>query len=192
MSGRGGVMGPVSLGERAARQTRPGREWGGWGRAGHLTHPFFYLRHRHAELRVGPGPSRLIQARPGSPSLPGTHTRPCREEPREREGMRRREGLGGAEKERENGGDNKGSPGVRGSEGWTRQGGQRRPRATPLLQEADVPLAVCVCVGGGLITTPQASPNEAQKRPREAPAPPLCPAQAADPLPPAPCFPLSR
>ena len=51
---------------------------------------------------------------------------------------------------------------------------------------------VCVCVGGGLITTPQASPNEAQKRPREAPAPPLCPAQAADPLPPAPCFPLSR
>ena len=154
----------------------PGREWGGWGRAGHLTHPFFYLRHRHAELRVGPGPSRLIQARPGSPSLPGTHTRPCREEPREREGMRRREGLGGAEKERENGGDNKGSPGVRGSEGWTRQGGQRRPRATPLLQEADVPLAVCVCVcGGGSDHHPpgisQRGPKETQRSPSSAPVP---------------------
>lgn len=127
-------MGSISLGEREARQTRPGREWGGWGRAGHLTHPFFYLRHRHAELRVGPGPSRFIQARPGRPSLPGTHTRPCG----------RSEGLGGgAEKEREDGGDKKVSPGVRGSEGWTRQGGQRRPRATPLLQDADVSLAVC-------------------------------------------------
>lgn len=103
--GRGRVMGSISLGERAARQTRPGREWGGWGRAGHLTRPFFYLRHRHAELRVGPGPSRFIQARPGRPSLPGTHTCPCG----------RSEGLGGgAEKEREDGGDKKLSPGVRG------------------------------------------------------------------------------
>lgn len=49
------------------------------------------------------------------------------------------------------------------------------------------------CVGWGLITTPQAFPNDAQKRPREARALHLYPAQAADPLSTPPtCFPLSR
>ena len=117
------VVGGDSLEEGAACQTRPGREARGGG-AGPLTHCFCCLRNRSSELRAGQGPCLV----PTPALLPEAKRK-------KREGEE--EGLGGTEEEREDGGDT----GALVSGNW-RGRPRRGPGATPLLQGADVHLAV--------------------------------------------------